>query len=495
VDNVRFLGGAPPAHDLTYGDVFMVPDRSAVGSRLDVDLATRDGSGTTIPVIASNMTAVSGRRMAETIARRGGLAVLPQDIPLGVVSDVVSWVKSRDPVHDTPLTLGPGETTGDALNLLPKRAHGAVIVVEDARPIGVVTEADCQGVDRFTQLREVMSTELLTLPAGIDPVEAFDRLHEGRHRLAPVVDADGRLTGILTRTGALRSTLYQPATDASGRLRLAVALGVGGDVAAKTKALVEAGVDLIVVDTAHGHQDKMIDALAAVRAAVDSAADRTAPVKVPVAAGNVVTAAGVRDLAEAGADIVKVGVGPGAMCTTRMMTGVGRPQFSAVVECAAEARRLGRHVWADGGVRHPRDVALAIAAGASNVMIGSWFAGTYESPGDIYHEPDGRLYKESFGMASARAVRLRTAEDTPFGRARKQLFEEGISSARMYLDPQRPSVEDQLDMITAGLRSACTYAGARDLAGLHDRAVVGVQGPAGYTEGLPVPGGWQPDDA
>ena len=198
-----------------------------------------------------------------------------------------------------------------------------------------------------------------------------------------------------------------------------------------------------------------------------------------MAAGNVVTAAGVADLVAAGADIVKVGVGPGAMCTTRMMTGVGRPQFSAVLECAEEARRLGAHVWADGGVRHPRDVALALAAGASNVMIGSWFAGTYESPGDGFRDPDGRLYKESFGMASARAVRLRTAADSSFERARKELFEEGISTARMYLDPQHPGVEDLLDAITAGLRSAATYAGAADLEEFHQRAVVGVQSAAG----------------
>ena len=147
----------------------------------------------------------------------------------------------------------------------------------------------------------------------------------------------------------------------------------------------------------------------------------------PVVAGNVVTADGVRDLVDAGADIIKVGVGPGAMCTTRMMTGVGRPQFSAVLDCAAAARELGRHVWADGGVRHPRDVALALAAGASNVMIGSWFAGTYESPGDLYTDADGRRYKESFGMASARAVSARTADDSAFDRARKAVFEEGIS--------------------------------------------------------------------
>jgi IMP dehydrogenase len=478
---VRFLNEQLPPYDLAYSDVFLVPNRSAVTSRLDVRLATGDGSGTTIPVVVANMTAVAGRRMAETVARRGGVAVLPQDIPVDVVAEVVAWVKARDLVHDTPLTLGPGATTGHALSLLPKRAHGAVVVVENGSPVGVVTEADCHGVDRFTQLRHVMSTELLTLPAGTNPEQAFGLLHEGRHRLAPVVDSSGRCVGILTRTGALRATLYQPAVDDRGRLRIGVALGINGDVAGKAKLLLDAGADMLVVDTAHGHQDKMIHALRSVR--------ELSPA-VPVVAGNVVTAAGVCDLVEAGADIVKVGVGPGAMCTTRMMTGVGRPQFSAILDCAAEARRLGARVWADGGVRHPRDVALALAAGASNVMIGSWFAGTCESPGDAFRDADGRLYKESFGMASARAVRLRAAADSPFERARKELFEEGISSSRMYLDPQRPGVEDLIDSITAGLRSACTYAGASDLEELHQRALVGVQGAAGYAEGMPLPTGW-----
>ncbi|GAT68343.1 inosine-5-monophosphate dehydrogenase [Planomonospora sphaerica] len=479
---MKFLNETTPTHDLTYSDVFMVPARSSVGSRLAVDLSTSDGTGTTIPVVVANMTAVAGRRMAETVARRGGITVIPQDIPIDVVAEVVDWVKRRDLVHDTPLTLTPHDTVGAALSLLPKRAHGAVVIVDDAnRPIGVVTEADCQGVDMYAQLSQVMSDHLLALPAGLDPREAFDRLHEGRHRLAPVVDGDGRLVGILTRTGALRATLYQPAVDGSGRLRIAAAVGVNGDVAAKAKELLEAGIDCLVVDTAHGHQEKMIGALRSVRALGPG---------VPVVAGNVVTAGGVRDLVEAGADVVKVGVGPGAMCTTRMMTGVGRPQFSAVLECAAEARRLGRHVWADGGVRHPRDVALALAAGAANVMIGSWFAGTYESPGDARTDADGRRYKENYGMASARAVKLRTAEDSPFDRARKALFEEGISTSRMYLDPLRPSVEDQIDAIVAGLRSSCTYAGASTLEEFHERAVVGVQSSSGYTEGMPLHQSW-----
>ncbi len=478
---MRFLTDPPPPYDLAYSDAFLVPNRSSVASRLDVSLRTCDGSGTTIPVISANMTAVSGRRMAETIARRGGLAVLPQDIPADVVADVVAWVKTRDLVYDTPLMLGPDATTGHALSLLPKRAHGAVVVVTDGRPAGVVTDADCRGVDRFTQLRQVMSAELFTLPAGTDPERAFSLLHAGRHRLAPVVDHDGRCVGILTRTGALRATMYQPATDGRGRLRVAAALGINGDPGTKAGLLAEAGADLLVVDTAHGHQDKMLEAIRAVRKAVPS---------VPLVAGNVVTAAGVADLVAAGADIVKVGVGPGAMCTTRMLTGVGRPQFSAVLDCAAEARRLGAQVWADGGIRYPRDVALALAAGASNVMIGSWFAGTCESPGDVFRDADGRRYKDSFGMASARAVKLRTAADSPFDRARKELFEEGISTSRMYLDEQRPGVEDLIDTITAGLRSACSYTGATSLAELHERAVIGIQGAAGYSEGMPLPTGW-----
>ncbi len=401
-----------------------------MASRYDVDLAqdpdTGDGTGTTIPLVVANMTAVSGRRMAETIARRGGISVIPQDIPLDVVAEVVGWVKDRHPIFETPITLSPQDTVSDALALLSKRSHRAAVVVADGRPVGVMTEADCTGVDRFTQVADAMTTEMVTLKHTMEPREAFDVLAASRFRLAPAVDDDGALVGILTRTGALRSTIYRPALDGNGRLRIAAALGVNGDVAGRARRLLDLGVDCLVVDTAHGHQERMLDALGAVRA-LDPG--------VPVVAGNVVGAEGVRDLVEAGADIIKVGVGPGAMCTTRMMTGVGRPQFSAVLECAREARSLGKHVWADGGVRHPRDVALALAAGASQVMIGSWFAGTHESPGDLHVGADGRSYKESFGMASARAVANRTSTDSAFDRARKALYEEGISTSRMFLDP------------------------------------------------------------
>src|SRR5947209_8318174 len=352
---MRFLDGQRPAFDLTYDDVFIVPNHSDVASRFDVDLSTDDGSGTTIPVVVANMTAVAGRRMAETVARRGGVVILPQDLPITAVQQMVDFVKSRDLVVDTPVTLEPDDSVA------------------------------------------------------------------------------------------------------------------------------EAGVDLIVVDTAHGHQVKALDAIKSI-ASLD--------LGVPLVAGNVVSADGTRDLISAGASIVKVGVGPGAMCTTRMMTGVGRPQFSAVLECATAAKQLGAHVWADGGVRHPRDVALALAAGASNVMIGSWFAGTYESPGDLMRDRDNKPYKESYGMASKRAVVARSAADSAFERARKALFEEGISTSRMALDPARGGVEDLLDHITSGVRSTCTYVGASTLAELHDQVVVGIQSAAGFAEGHPLPFGW-----
>jgi IMP dehydrogenase len=473
-----------PEHDLTYSDVFMVPSLSDVASRMDVDLTTPDGIGTTIPLVVSNMTAVAGRRMAETVARRGGIVILPQDIPVDVVGRVIEYVKQCHPVFETPITLRPDATIGEALSLIHKRAHGAVVIVDDGHPVGVFTERDQEGVDRFTQLHAVMSRNVHIVEPDVDPATAYEQLEEKRLHVAPVVDsssADGGLIGVVTRKGALRSTIYQPAVDANGKLLVGVAVGINGDPAARATELSRFGADVLVIDTAHGHQTRTLRAIEAVRAALPDAT---------IVAGNVVTADGTRELVEAGADIVKVGVGPGAMCTTRMMTGVGRPQFSAVLECAEEATRVGKHIWADGGVRFPRDVALALAGGAANVMFGSWLAGTYESAADTLRDPDGRLYKESFGMASNRAVKNRTRTESAYDRARKELFEEGISTSRMYLDPASPGVEDIIDQIVAGLRSSCTYAGADSIPAFQERAVVGVQGSSGYDEGRPVGVSW-----
>jgi len=417
--------------------------------------------------------------MAETVARRGGLVILPQDLPITAVQQTVEFVKSRDLVLDTPVVLAPDDSVSDAIALIHKRAHGVAVVAFEGRPIGLVSESSCLGVDRFTRVRDVAVTDFVTAPAGAEPRKIFDLLeHAG---VAVVTNADGTLAGVVTRTGAIRAGLYTPATDARGRLRIGAAVGINGDVGARARSLAEAGVDVLVIDTAHGHQVKTLQAVKAV-ASLD--------LGLPLSAGNVVSAEGTRDLLDAGATIVKVGVGPGAMCTTRMMTGVGRPQFSAVLECASAASEIGGHVWADGGIRHPRDVALALAAGASNVMIGSWFAGTYESPGDLMRDRDNQPYKESYGMASKRAVIARTGGDTAFDRARKALFEEGISASRMDLDPDRGGVEDLIDHITSGVRSTCTYVGATTLAELHERAVIGVQSSAGFAEGHPLPLGW-----
>ena len=216
-------------------------------------------------------------------------------------------------------------------------------------------------MDRFARVRDIATGDFVTAPLHTDPRRVFELLEHAPIDVAVLTAADGSLGGVLTRNGAVRAGIYSPAVDAGGRLRIAAAMGINGDVTAKARALIEAGVDALIVDTAHGHQLKMLAAVTAI-AALDSG--------IPLVAGNVVSAEGTRNLIEAGAAIVKVGVGPGAMCTTRMMTGVGRPQFSAVLECAAAAREHGAHVWADGGVRHPRDVALALVAGASNVMIG-----------------------------------------------------------------------------------------------------------------------------
>jgi GMP reductase len=502
---VRFLN--EPTTDLTYSDLFLVPSRSDVISRLDVDLAADDGTGSAIPLVAANMTAVTGKRMAETMARRGGLGVLPQDVPLDVIRDVTAWIKGRHPVLETPVVLAPTDTVIDALHLMGKRPHGAVVVVDSAGAVtGVVRAADCEGQDRFASLASVIRHQPLVLDAGMldgrlpgDGMKgaglpggesaarsvqalrrAFEAMDAAGTDYAPV-QRDGVLAGVLTRKGAMRSTIYRPSLDEDGKLKVAAAVGINGDVAGRADELLAAGVNVLVLDTAHGHQQKMFDALAAVKGLNPG---------VPVVAGNVVTGEATRELIEAGADIVKVGVGPGAMCTTRMMTAVGRPQFSAVLECSAAAREAGGRVWADGGVRYPRDVALALAAGASQVMIGSWFAGTHESPGDLQADAGGRQYKESFGMASARAVQNRNQREGAFDKDRKALFEEGISTSRMYVDAARPGVEDLLDMITAGLRSSMTYAGAADLTAFRERAVAGIQSAAGYEEGRPVPQSW-----
>jgi IMP dehydrogenase len=472
-----------PTHDLTYSDVFLVPSRSGVTSRFDVDLAPQDGTGATIPIVSANMNSVTGPRLAATLARRGGLGVLPQDMHLQDLDAAIRWVKSQPVDFDTPFDMTADTTVAEALtHLVPVAGHGVVVRDGAGGYLGVVPADRLATAGEDATVGDLLHGATTAIDADdVDtPRAAFEVLTAAELDFAPVM-RHGHVVGTTSPTSAIRSGIYRPAVDGSGRLRVAAAVGINGDVAAKAKALAAAGVDVLVLDTAHGHQEGMLTALRTV-AALD--------LGIPLVAGNVVTADAVEHLVDAGASIIKVGVGPGAMCTTRMMTAVGRPQFSAVLETASAARALGAHVWADGGVRYPRDVALALAAGASSVMIGSWFAGTVEAPGLIRTDASGRRYKESWGMASAKAVRERFERLDAFDRARKSLFAEGISSSTIYMDPDRPSVEDLLDMITAGVRSSATYAGARSLAEFSDRALVGIQSAAGYEEGKPLPVSW-----
>ncbi|MEV8255115.1 GuaB1 family IMP dehydrogenase-related protein [Rhodoglobus sp. NPDC076762] len=471
-----------PTHDLTYSDVFLVPSHSSVGSRMSVSLAPGDGTSATIPLIASNMNSVTGPRLAASLARRGGLGVLPQDLSDAEMADALAWVRSQPIDLDSAVFLNPQDTVEKALLLVPPLAGHGVVLMNDGALAGVVDAERLAAALPGAELGDIARAETHAIARTEfgSARELFDLLVERDILFAPVLDGD-TVVGTTSKTSALRSTLYEPALDGEGKLAVAAALGINGDVAAKARALVAAGASTLVLDTAHGHQEGMVRAVEIV-AALD--------LGVPIVAGNVVTSAAVRDLVGAGATIIKVGVGPGAMCTTRMMTAVGRPQFSAVLETAATARELGAHVWADGGVRYPRDVALALAAGGASVMIGSWFAGTIEAPGELRADEAGALYKTSWGMASTKAVRARFGGLDAYDLARKELFAEGISGSKIYLDPARPSIDDLVDMITSGVRSSCTYAGAANLREFRERALVGIQSAAGYEEGKALPVSW-----
>lgn len=475
--------GSEPEHELTYSDVFLVPSHSQITSRMDVSLASSDQTGMNIPLVSANMNSVTGPRLAATLARRGGLGVLPQDMSLEHLQTAIAWIKEQPVFYETPFTVLGSQSVADVLfQMGPFTGHGVVVKDADDKFLGWLPATRLATALRDSRMEDLLHGKMLTAQASeiTNGHEAFEFLETHQSDFAPVMRGND-IVGSISKKGALRSTFYAPACDVQGRLRVAVAIGINGDVAHKTSVLAQAGADVLVLDTAHGDQESMRVAIAKVKAL---------GLDLPIVAGNIVTASAVQGLVAEGADILKVGVGPGAMCTTRMMTAVGRPQFSAVLETSLAAAELGAHVWADGGIRYPRDVALALAAGASAVMIGSWFAGTLEAPGVFHADQEGRLYKESWGMASTKAVVNRFGSLSGFERARKELFAEGISGSKIYVDQLRPSVEDLLDMITTGLRSSFTYAGAQTLQEFHKRACVGVQSAAGYEEGKALPVSW-----
>lgn len=481
---MKFLHPKTSDQELTYNDVFLVPRKSKINSRFLVNISPNGIPGLQIPIIVANMTASSGKRMAETIARRGGLVVLPQDYSLDRIKFIVDYVKSAHHFYETPVVLEESESVQTALNLIYKRSHGAVVITDkDNHPIGLFTTKDADGHDRHAPLSNAMKKDIVVWSdsRGQNPSEIFNFLSFNRIKLAPVVDDYGKLIGIVTKRGCLRSDLYRPAVNKHGELMTAVAISIK-QVDTILTELNNLNIDVFVLDTAHGHQDQMIEA-------VQKARKILGPEKT-IIAGNVVTAKATEDLIKAGANIVKVGVGPGAMCITRMATGVGRPQFSAVQECAKRAQDLGGYILADGGIKHPRDVSLALAAGADTVMIGSWFAGTYESPADIMFDEQGRAYKSHHGMASSRAVLARNLDTDEFTLAKRAYFEEGISSSKMYLKSGTEGAEDIIDKVCAGLRSSLTYTGVDSLSEFSKKAVIGIQTSSGYAEGMPTPNGW-----
>ncbi len=321
-----------PSHDLTYSDVFLVPSRSGVTSRLDVSLAPDDGSGATVPIVSANMNSITGPRLAATLARRGGLGVLPQDLHLQDLAESIRWVKSQSPRFDTPHVFAPDATAADALEVLPPFAgHGIVLHDAKDRYVGCLAATRLASALPDARLGDLVHGGMASLDADdVDsPRRAFDLMVDADLEFAPVLE-HGRVIGTLSRRSALRGTIYEPNVDASGRLRVAAAIGINGDVAAKAQALASAGVDMLVIDTAHGHQEGMLRAVSIVR---------DLGLGIPIVAGNIVTADAVADLIDAGADVLKVGVGPGAMCTTRMMTAVGP---AAVLGGARDGRRGAR---------------------------------------------------------------------------------------------------------------------------------------------------------
>ncbi|HEY2804289.1 MAG TPA: IMP dehydrogenase, partial [Gemmatimonadales bacterium] len=462
---------------LAFDDVLLVPRHSTVHPRqVEVSSRLTRDIPLNIPFVAAAMDTVTESEMAIAMARHGGIGVIHKNMPIDrQVSEVDRVKRSESGMILDPITLPPDRPIRDALHLMARfRISGVPIVDQKRMLVGIITNRDLQfEKDLNRPIKDVMtSSKLITAPIGTSLDEAQRIL--GRHKVEklPVVGADGTLKGLITVKDIFKRQQYPGANkDKHGRLLVAAAVGASKDTIVRARALVDAGCDVLCVDSAHGHSEGVLNAIAELREALPDA---------QIIGGNVATLSGACALVERGVDAVKVGVGPGSICTTRVVTGVGVPQLTAILDAVSGAKDIP--VIADGGVKYSGDAVKALAAGASSVMIGSWFAGTHESPGDVHRDADGRLFKESFGMASARAVKGRTEGESAFDRTRKALFEEGISTARMYLEPERPGVEDLLDRIVAGLRSSMTYAGARTLEEFHQRAVVGVQSAAGYAE-------------
>lgn len=467
---------------LTYEDVLLVPRYSDVRSRRDVDTSARLSRNILLnnPIVSANMDTVTEAEMAIAMARGGGIGIIHR---FNTVEQQVTQVRlvkrSESFVIEHPHTVAPEETIGEARALLEDHGISSLPVVDpDGDLLGIVSSRDILFVhDDSGLVRDVMTprNRLITAPVGTTISQAEQILQTHKVEKLPLVDESNRLTGLITLRDILKRRLYpESSKDGKGRLLVGAAVGVAGDYLERALELVQAGADVLVLDIAHGHSQNAIRAVQELRSRIGGT---------DLVAGNVATARGTRDLIEAGADAVKVGVGPGSICITRVVTGVGVPQLTAVLDSAREAVRYGVPIIADGGIRQAGDVTKAIAAGASTVMVGNMLAGTRESPGVVVMR-NGRRYKASRGMASAEATLERRRREKPGWEGETDLTDivpEGVEG----LVPYKGDVNDMLVQLVGGLRSGMSYLGARTLEELQENAEFVQITAAGLAESRP----------
>jgi len=450
---------------LTFDDVLLVPGRSEVLPR-DVSVATRLTRNLSLhlPLVSAAMDTVTEARLAIALAREGGIGIIHRNLPIEQQAQEVDKVKrSESGMITDPITLQPEAPIGRALQLMSEyHISGLPVTDESGILVGILTNRDvCFETDYTQRVGDLMTKEgLITAPVGTTLAEAADILRRHKVEKLPVVDGTGKLQGLITVKDIRKRVLYPLATkDDQGRLRVGAAVGAGADSLERTQALVEAGVDVLVVDTAHGHQQGVINMVGKIKSQFE----------LPVIAGNVATTEATRELIAAGADAVKVGIGPASICTTRVVAGVGVPQLTAIYECSREAAKTETPIIADGGITYSGDLAKAIAAGADCVMIGSLFAGTDESPGDIvYH--GGERFKEYRGMGSLGAMRSRGySKDRYFQEGEDniaKLVPEGIEGITRYKGP----LSEVVYQLVGGLRAAMGYVGAKDIPEMQAKA-------------------------
>ncbi|QQG49360.1 MAG: IMP dehydrogenase [archaeon] len=471
---------------LTFDDVLLSPKHSSVTSRRDADTRTLFSRNIplSVPIVSANMDTVTESSMAISLACLGGIGVIHRFLSVSEqVSEVTKVKRSESVVIEDPMTLGPEATVGDASEAIRGANVGGLVVVDGKkRVLGLVTRRDIILEDNMRRpVKEVMTPfrDLVTAPRGVSLERAKSLLRDHKVEKLPLIGRDRRLAGLITSRDILKRKQFPHATkDSRGRLRVAAAIGVRGDHMERAGRLVDAGTDALVVDVAHGHSTLAIETLREVKRAFPS---------VDVVAGNVATSRGSADLIKAGADAVKVGVGSGSICITRIVTGSGVPQLTAVLDSARPARDAGVPVIADGGIRNPGDVTKALAAGASTVMIGSLFAGTEESPGPTILR-DGVRYKLTRGMASLAASvgrKVREGGERLDDEMIEEVIEESVPEGVEGLIPYKGKVEEVVRELVGGLRSGMSYSGARSISELQKKAEFITITPAGVKESHP----------